>query len=102
MRFKKELIVVFAALIFISGCSSQLDTLIEIDESQQKMEEERKQETSSYERIKKAVSKGVLTEGLEAATIQKKYGPPVVVLVKEEGTTKWVYKPAKDDFFKPI
>ncbi|NQT32172.1 MAG: hypothetical protein HQ594_00690 [Candidatus Omnitrophica bacterium] len=98
-RFKQEFILIFASLIFASGCSSQLDTLIEVDESQKKMGKELKYETASYERIKKAVSAGVLTEGLDAVRIQKKYGSAVVVLSEEDGSSKWVYKPARESFF---
>ncbi len=80
-----------------------LDTLIDVARSQGDIQKEYSEETRNFEQVKKGVDSGMIQKGQSKDEIVRRYGEPVVALQDSlTGREKWVYKPAKSDFFKGI
>ncbi len=77
-----------------------LNTLIEIGNTQKKMEAVLKEETCAYKKTKRGIESGEIAAGDTADDISDKYGEPVVKLSNTvTNTEKWIYKPGCVDFF---
>lgn len=78
-----------------------LKSLIELSKDRGNMIREYNEETKVYDKLIRAIDRGLLDEGLNGEDIRKKYGDPVVVVDGDSpGDKKWVYKPGSSSFFE--
>ncbi|MFA6141847.1 MAG: hypothetical protein WC738_00935 [Candidatus Omnitrophota bacterium] len=99
---------VFIFLTMLLLCSSfsyaeGLDTLIAVARSQGDIQKAYKEETETFNDVKRAVDKGSIKNGQSKEEIRKKYGEPVIST--QDFTTKrekWVYKPAASTYSEGI
>jgi hypothetical protein len=91
---------IFSFLV-VSLCYAEgLHELIEIGKSQADIQKSYEQETGTYYNVKNAVKGGDIKKGQTGKEIASRYGEPVVnVREFDTGREKWIYKPAKSDFF---
>jgi hypothetical protein len=77
-----------------------LKSLMTLSKDTGKMESELKEETKSYESVKKAMDEGLLEKGMASSEVSSKYGEPVLVISDQDGKlTRWVYKPSQATYF---
>ncbi len=96
---KRALLILTAlAFIFPAGCYADgLGSLMQVGKSMDQIQRDYDKETDTYNRIKEAVGKGEIKEGLKQAAVLK-YGGPVVIVseVIRKGQV-WVYRPGTTD-----
>lgn len=101
---KYFVLAVFLCASAVSFCFAEgLDTLIEVARSQGDIQKEYSEETRNFERVKDKIENGAIKKGQSKDEVMRRSGEPVVIL--HDSVTdreKWVYKPAKSDFFKGI
>lgn len=77
-----------------------LGSLMKFGKSRGDMVEELKEETENHRKINKAIDHEKLKVGDLADRIEKRYGPPVVIIPENDTNLKrWVYKPYDKTFF---
>lgn len=100
---QKILLFIVLATLFYTGPAKAagLKTLMEIGAGQAEIAKSLRQETESYDAVKKAVNSGAIKEGMAADTIREKYGGPIVETYdKKSDLTRWLYMPASSGHFK--
>ena len=99
----KKIIIILMVLIFTSNSyAGTLFRLIGIGQNQNDMDMILKEETKTYEAVKKAIKTGRIKKGLSQDLIQKRYGNPVLIMSESNNSEKWVYKPSYVSFFDNI
>ena len=97
------ILLLFSTLFYAgSAFSDGLGSLAEVGKSQGAMEKILACETRSYESVRKALESGKIKIGDDAASIQKRYGAPVVIVQQAGDTERWVYKPARASHFDNV
>lgn len=80
-----------------------LNTLIEVARSQGEIQKAYKEETETFNGVKRALDRGSIKKGEPKEEIRKNYGEPVISIqdfaTKRE---KWVYKPAASTYSEGI
>ncbi len=65
-----------------------------------KMIKEMNDETKRYNKIKKAIESGNISEGDNGSGIKKRYGAPTIILQENDSdAVRWVYKPGTEAYF---
>lgn len=98
------MLVIFICAWTVSFCFAEgLDTLIAVARSQGEIQKEYSEETRNFERVRENIDDGTVKIGQSKDEVRRRSGEPVVSL-RDSMTNreKWVYKPAKSDFFKGI
>ncbi|MBU4377176.1 MAG: hypothetical protein KKD29_06880 [Candidatus Omnitrophica bacterium] len=97
------ILMVAGLFIFFSAdytLAADMKKLMEVGASQTEIAKSLRQETKSYDAVKKAINSGAIKEGMTADTIRKKYGGPIIeVYDKKRDITKWLYMPASSNHF---
>ncbi|MFH0763411.1 MAG: hypothetical protein V1927_00200 [Candidatus Omnitrophota bacterium] len=95
---------VFLCIWTASSCFAEgLDTLIAVARSQGEIQKEYSEETRGFERARENIDNGTIKKGQSKDEVRRRLGEPVVILQDSfTDREKWVYKPAKSDFFKGI
>ncbi|MFH1412391.1 MAG: hypothetical protein ABIG55_07055 [Candidatus Omnitrophota bacterium] len=75
-----------------------LEAMIELSQSRDYMVRELNVETENYEKIRKGILSERLKQGSLSEEIRKEYGEPVIDLEDDDGSLRWVYKPANETF----
>lgn len=96
------LIIAIITAAGISGCvgtrGGAIGTLIEVGRSEEYKQEALKQETTSFNRVKKCIRENTIEKGISKKAAVSKFGRPVLMTPKE-GYEKWAYKPGDSDWF---
>ncbi len=103
MRKYITIILCAAVLMPLAGrCAhADLKTLMRVGKSQAEIAKALKKETKNYNRVKKAIGKGKLKEGMPADKILKRYGAPIIDIYDEKRNAyKWLYMPATSTHFE--
>lgn len=95
-------------LVLFLFCSSfsyaeGLDTLIAVARSQGDIQKAYKEETETFNDVKRGIDRGSIKKGQPKEDIRKNYGEPVVST--QDFTTKmekWIYKPAASTYSEGI
>ncbi len=91
---------IFSFLVVYSCYAEGLHELIEIGKSQADIQKSYEQETSAYYNVKNGIKLGDIKKGQTGKEIASRYGESVVNIREfDTGREKWIYKPAKSDFF---
>jgi len=92
------------ALLLLSGMAAAegLNTLISVGKSQAKMASALEDETEIYEKVKRGIKRGDIQKGDDQNSIRRSYGEPVVIMPREGGGERWVYKPGYASHFDGI
>lgn len=93
------------ALLMTAGLcyAANLGELMKIARSQAAMQQVYRDETRSFDKVKKAIDNGSIEKGQTKDEIKDRYGEPVVSIFDyDTNREKWIYKPAKSSFFKGI
>ena len=105
MRFNiinKSIKIIVGAGVFsqLGGCSflHNVSKLLELKSNSDIQEQVLKEESETYKRLKEAIEKKYIREGMEAGDILRDIGKPVLVYQEDDGE-KWVYKPATASWF---
>lgn len=100
----KVFIFLAVSLLYSSFSYAEgLSTLIAVARSQSDIQKAYKEETDSFNDVKRAVNKGSIKKGQSKEEIRKNYGEPVIST--QDFTTnreKWVYKPAASTYSEGI
>ncbi|NQU73826.1 MAG: trehalose-phosphatase, partial [Candidatus Omnitrophica bacterium] len=102
-RMKRScLIIAIITAAGISGCvgtkGGAVGTLLEVGRSEKYKQEALKQETTSFNRVKKYILENTIKKGISKKAAINKFGRPVLMTPKE-GYEKWAYKPGDSDWF---
>ena len=80
-----------------------LGELRAIAAAQEDAQDTYKKETKAFERVRAAIDRGDIKNGITKKEFKSQYGEPVVNTVDSDtGREKWIYKPAKSSFFAGI
>ncbi|MFH0839861.1 MAG: hypothetical protein V1883_02455 [Candidatus Omnitrophota bacterium] len=103
LTHSRTLLLISALILLYTTPTKAADMkkLMEVGASQAEIAKVLRQETKSYEAVKKAINSGRIREGMTADIIRKKYGGPIIETYdKKNDITKWLYMPASSDHFK--
>ena len=102
----RKTIILFCIILLAAAfdCHAEgLGTLIELGRSQAGIQKQYREETKTFEVVKKAIASGAINKGQGKAFIRAKYGEPIVIVNDLDGQREdWIYKPASSSFFKGI
>jgi hypothetical protein len=98
------IVLCFIASVFVLECAAEgLDTLIDLGRSQAQIQDQYREETRAFEKVKKGIEEGAIVKGQTRDSIRSKYGEPIVAAKDLDGKREdWVYKPASSSFFDGI
>jgi len=96
------LVITIISAVGISGCTGAkgagISTLMEVGRSEAYKQKALKQETASFNRVKKYIGKNRIKKGISKKAAMRKFGKPVLMTPKED-YEKWVYKPSDSNWF---
>ncbi|MCX5686553.1 MAG: hypothetical protein NTW09_03735 [Candidatus Omnitrophica bacterium] len=98
------ILAIFLCASAASFCFAEgLSTLISVARSQGEIQKEYSEETRNFERAKENIDDGTIKKGQSKDEVRRRSGEPVIILQDSfTDREKWVYKPARSDFFKGI
>ena len=103
MAFIKNVVLtILIVLLTVNVYAEGLSTLMQLSKSQDAMERELENETNVFKAVKRAIENGSIAKGQSQRFIRERLKEPVVILPKDDGTEKWVYKPGYATFFDGI
>ncbi len=100
MRKLVSVLVLVIVVLPIECHANALGALIQVGKSMDAIQRDYDRDTATYGRIKTAIDKGEIKEGLTQATVLK-FGGPVVIVTETIGKRQvWVYRPGTTDLLK--
>jgi len=96
-------VLTVALLLFLpAAVYAGLKTLMKLGNNQSAIARHLKKETIRYNKVKEAILKGRLEEGMPADNIRGNYGDPIIESIYDEkrNAYRWLYMPASSSHFE--
>ncbi|MBU2102145.1 MAG: hypothetical protein ABH865_00780 [Candidatus Omnitrophota bacterium] len=92
--------VLILLVVTLSGCGGRIGALLDLGANEKLKRKTVREETESYEAIKKALLQGSLKKDMTHAEVLRRYGRPVLTYPERDGSTRLVYKATASDWIK--